>query len=134
MRRREFIALLGSGVTAWPLAAYAQQMPIIGYLNAGSSDSQLANLTVFRQSLADAGYVVGQKVAIEYRWSRDQPDRLQALAAELVGRKVTILYAVSNAAAYLIGQMATLLAQPCFSMSWLASDLSCCARQCRTSS
>ena len=99
MKRRDFITLL-SGAAAWPFAARAQRMPIIGYLNAGSSDSQSANLAVFRQSLADAGYVEGQNVAIEYRWSRDQPDRLPALAAELVGRKVTVLYAVSNAAAY----------------------------------
>ena len=100
MRRREFIILLGGAAAAWPLAVRAQRMPIIGYLNAGSSVSQLANLTVFRQSLADAGYVEGQNVAIEYRWSRDQPDRLPALAAELVGRKVAVLYAVSNAAAH----------------------------------
>ena len=100
MKRRTFISLLGGAVATWPLAARAQRMPIIGYLNAGSSDSQSANLAVFRQGLADAGYVEGQNVAIEYRWSRDQPDRLPALAAELVGRKVTVLYAVSNAAAY----------------------------------
>ena len=99
MRRRAFILALG-GAAAWPLAARAQQMPTIGYLNAGSSDSQSVNLAVFRQSLAGAGYVEGQNVAIEYRWSRDQPDRLPALAAELVGRKVAVLYAVSNAAAY----------------------------------
>ena len=92
MRRREFISLLG-GAAAWPLAARAQQqaMPVIGYLSAGSAESQAGNLAMFRQSLAETGYVEGQNVTIEYRWSRDQPDRLPTLAAEVVGRKVAIL-------------------------------------------
>ena len=101
MKRREFIALLG-GAAAWPLAARGQHaaIPIVGYLSAGSSDSLTAYPAVFRRSLAEAGYVEGQNVEIEYRWAEDQPDRLLALATELVSRKVTVLYAVSNAAAY----------------------------------
>jgi putative ABC transport system substrate-binding protein len=102
MGRREFVALLGSAAAVWPLAARAQQsaVPIVGYLSAAASDSPPANLAVFRRGLAEAGYVEGQNVAIEYRWAGDQPDRLPALATELVSRKVTVLYAVSNAAAY----------------------------------
>ena len=101
MKRREFIALLG-GAAAWPLAARGQHaaIPIVGYLSAGSSDSLTAYPAVFRRSLSEAGYVEGQNVEIEYRWAGDQPDRLLALATELVSRKVTVLYAVSNAAAY----------------------------------
>ena len=100
--RREFITLLGSTAAAWPVAVRAQHaaIPIVGYLSAGSSDSLTAYPAVFRRSLAEAGYVEGQNVEIEYRWAGDQPDRLLALATELVSRKVTVLYAVSNAAAY----------------------------------
>ena len=100
MKRREFVTLLGAA--AWPLAARGQHaaIPIVGYLSAGSSDSLTAYRAVFRRSLAEAGYVEGQNVEIEYRWAEDQPDRLLALATELVSRKVTVLYAVSNAAAY----------------------------------
>ena len=100
--RREFITLLGSTAAAWPVAVRAQHaaIPIVGYLSAGSSDSLTAYPAVFRRSLAEAGYVEGQNVEIEYRWAEDQPDRLLALATELVSRKVTVLYAVSNAAAY----------------------------------
>jgi putative ABC transport system substrate-binding protein len=102
VNRRRFVTLLGVAAATWPVAARAQQpaVPIVGYLSAAASDSPSANLAVFRRGLAEAGYVEGQNVAIEYRWSGDQPDRLRALATELVSRKVTVLYAVSNAAAY----------------------------------
>jgi putative ABC transport system substrate-binding protein len=101
VNRRRFVTLLGVAAATWPVAARAQQpaVPIVGYLSAAASDSPSANLAVFRRGLAEAGYVEGQNVAIEYRWSGDQPDRLRALATELVSRKVTVLYAVSNAAA-----------------------------------
>src|SRR5262252_2862895 len=108
IRRRTFVAFLG-GAAAWPLAARAQQpaMPVIGYLSGASSDSLTAYPAVFRRSLAEAGYVEGQNVEIEYRWAGDQPDRLPALATELVSRKITVLYAVSNAAAYAAKKAAT---------------------------
>jgi ABC-type uncharacterized transport system substrate-binding protein len=100
MRRRHFIALVG-GVVALPLTSRAQQhIPVVGYLSAGSPDSFAENLPAFRQGLADTGCVEGQNLTIEYRWSRDQPDRLPAFAADLVGRNVAVLYAVSNASAY----------------------------------
>ena len=85
MRRREFITLLG-GVAAWPLAARAQQsaIPVVGYLNNGSPESDASRLTGLRRGLNQTGYVEGQNVAIEYCWAGNQADRLPALAADLV--------------------------------------------------
>jgi putative tryptophan/tyrosine transport system substrate-binding protein len=82
MRRREFIAGLGSAV-AWPLMARAQQpaMPVIGYLGLLSADDSKLLIVPFLQGLKQAGYVEGQNVAIEYRWAENQFDRLPALAA-----------------------------------------------------
>ena len=100
MRRREFIAGLGSTV-AWPVVAQAQQatMPVIGYLSTESAnDTQ--NLTVaFLQSLKEAGYVEGQNVAVEYRWAANEYDRLPALAADLVRRGVAVIVANTTPAA-----------------------------------
>jgi len=90
MRRRAFITLLG-GVAAWPLAARAQQsaIPVVGYLNNGSPESDASRLTGLRRGLNQTGYVEGQNVAIEYRWAGNQADRLPALAADLVQTAVT---------------------------------------------
>jgi putative ABC transport system substrate-binding protein len=92
--RRKLLATLGGAVAAWPLAARAQQsMPVIGYLYAGSPGPSARQVEIFRQSLAEAGYVEGRNVAIEYRWAEGQYDRLQALAEELVRRQVAIIVA-----------------------------------------
>jgi putative ABC transport system substrate-binding protein len=94
MHRRRFIALLG-GAIALPWAGAAQQkaMPVIGYLSAGSPESDDFRLTGFRKGLAETGYVEDQNVAIEYRWAPAQYDRLPALAADLVRRQVTVIVA-----------------------------------------
>jgi len=78
IQRRDFIILLGGGAAAWPLAARAQQpaMPVIGYLNLGSPESDTPRLTGLRRGLNQSGYVEGRNLVIEYRWAGNQADRL----------------------------------------------------------
>jgi len=92
LRRREFITLLG-GVATWPLVARAQQagMPVIGYLNQGSPESDVPRLTGLRRGLSQSGYVEGGNLVIEYRWAGNQADRLPALAADLVQLPVSVI-------------------------------------------
>jgi ABC-type uncharacterized transport system substrate-binding protein len=96
MRRRDFITLLAGAMSGWPSAVRAQQkaMPVIGFLNDGSPPSgpgPFPNRDAFRQGLGETGYVVGQNVLVENRWAEYRYDRLPALAADLVGRKVDVI-------------------------------------------
>ena len=98
MRRREFITLLGGAAAAWPLAARAQDLPVIGMLLSGSRASSEHILRPFRQGLREGGYVEGRNVAVEYRWAEDRTERFPQLAAELVQRGVNAIAAVGSPA------------------------------------
>jgi putative tryptophan/tyrosine transport system substrate-binding protein len=95
MRRRDFIIFLAGAMAAWPLAGRAQQKakPVIGVLSAGPRLPFSPLMAAFLQGLSETGYVEGQNVTIEYRWAEGHYDRLPALAADLVGRKVDLIMA-----------------------------------------
>jgi putative tryptophan/tyrosine transport system substrate-binding protein len=109
MRRREFVALL-SGAAAWTFPARAQPqptMPVVGYLGPESPQTFASRVNAFRDGLAQAGYVEGRNVAIEFRWAEGHYDRLSALAADLVDRQVALLVAPGGAPVALAAKSAT---------------------------
>ena len=95
MRRRGFLKVIVGSVVPWPLAAHAQQStaPVVGFLSGRSLASDSDLVAVFNRALNEAGYVNGQNVAIEFRWADGQLDRLPELAAELIERKVAVIFA-----------------------------------------
>src|SRR5262249_22693401 len=101
MKRREFITLLG-GAAAWPLAAGAQQtaMPTVGFLRDSTATGSEFMVNGLRKELAEAGFVEGRNLAIEYAWTDGQIERLSALMAELVGRHVSVIVSSSLNATY----------------------------------
>jgi putative ABC transport system substrate-binding protein len=108
MRRREFIALVGSVASAWAIAARAQQnAPLVGFLNSASPDTYRFNADSFREGLAKAGFVEGRNVRIEERWARGDYAALPALAAELVAAGVVVIAATGDVASARAAQSAS---------------------------
>src|ERR1700704_984735 len=110
MRRRDLIVLLGGMVFAPPLAARAQQqkaMPVVGLLGGTFLGPNAANVAAFRQGLSDGGYVEGKNLAVECRWAEGHYDRLPALAADLVGRRVDVIAIEGGVPSALAAQSAT---------------------------
>jgi putative ABC transport system substrate-binding protein len=109
MRRREFIRLAAGSSVAWSFAVCAQQqtMPLVGFLNAASPGPVKSAAAAFGRGLGETGYVEGQNLAIEYRWAEGHYDRLPALAADLVARKVDLIVTTAGSLAALAAKDAT---------------------------
>jgi putative tryptophan/tyrosine transport system substrate-binding protein len=98
MRRRDLIKVIAASAVAWPFVARAQQLPVVGFVNFASAEGYAPQVSAFLDGLSEAGYVVGRNVAIEYRWAGGRADRLPALVADLVQRRVTVIAATSTPA------------------------------------
>ena len=109
MRRRDFIKVIAGSAAAWPLGTQAQQsaMPVIGFMSGRAPEDSAHLVSAFRQGLTETGFVEGQTVTIEFRWAHGDYDRLPALAADLVSRKVAVLVGVGGDVSALAAKKAT---------------------------
>ncbi len=117
MRRRDFIKVIGGAAAAWPVAARGQQraMPVIGFLSSRSPGESAGVIAAFRQGLREVGFVEGENLAIAFRWAEGHYDRLPALAAELVGLRVALLFAAGGPPSALAAKAASSIIPVVFS-------------------
>jgi putative ABC transport system substrate-binding protein len=109
MRRRDLLTMFGGAAVAWPLAAHAQppRMPVIGFLHSATASGYALMTAAFSKSLGEAGYLEDQNVRIEYRWAEGHLDRLPDLAADLVRREVSVMFAGGGSDACLAAKAGT---------------------------
>src|SRR6478752_10762450 len=109
MRRCEFIKAVVLSLTAWPLAARAQQpaMPVVGFIGITTPEDYAFRLAAFREGLRDAGFIEGQNVNVEYRWANDQLKLLPEAAADFVQRNVAVIVAGGGTPAAIAAKSAT---------------------------
>ena len=125
MRRRDCIKAVVGAVTAWPLAARAQQqpMPVVAFLKSTTPDDSAHLVRAFRQGLSEAGFAEGRNVTIEYHWAENQLDRLPELVAELVRRKVAVIATPADTPATFVAKAATATIPIVFEIGGTPSEL-----------
>jgi putative ABC transport system substrate-binding protein len=107
MRRRDFITLLGGAAAVCPLAARAQQIPVIGFLHAAGPKTYERMVAEFRRGLDEMGFAEGRNLAIEFRWAQDDVARMPELAVDLVRRQVSVIVVPSGAPGAIAAKAAT---------------------------
>src|SRR5215467_13392551 len=107
MRWGSISSIIAIAMMAWPLPSAAQQLPVVGILDSASPENRTEEFSAFRNGLKEAGYVEGQNVAIDYRTAENHYDRLPGLAAELIGRKVSVMVTAGGPVSALTAKAAT---------------------------